>query len=81
MSSSNRHWPSMFKSKPTHHQWQHDVINPSLVPNGSCHRPQYTTTTTQQQGSKIKGLRSRSRGGTLGRSRFGFWKRSLTPGW
>ncbi|PRQ29055.1 putative transcription factor Homobox-WOX family [Rosa chinensis] len=45
MASSNRHWPSMFKSKPTHHQWQHDVINPSIVPNGSCHRPPYTTTT------------------------------------
>ncbi|THU46533.1 hypothetical protein C4D60_Mb09t05940 [Musa balbisiana] len=27
MASSNRHWPSMFKSKPcnAHHQWQHDV--------------------------------------------------------
>ncbi|KAM1033143.1 hypothetical protein TB2_036169 [Malus domestica] len=41
MASSNRHWPSMFKSKPancsTHHQWQHE-INPSLVSNG-CHRP------------------------------------------
>ncbi|XP_022723741.1 WUSCHEL-related homeobox 9-like [Durio zibethinus] len=32
MASSNRHWPSMFKSKPcnTHHQWQSD-INPSLM--------------------------------------------------
>ncbi|KAG7026544.1 WUSCHEL-related homeobox 9, partial [Cucurbita argyrosperma subsp. argyrosperma] len=31
MASSNRHWPSMFKSKPcnSHHQWQHD-INPNL---------------------------------------------------
>ncbi|XP_048447262.1 WUSCHEL-related homeobox 9-like [Pyrus x bretschneideri] len=41
MASSNRHWPSMFKSKPadcsTHHQWQHD-ISPSLVSN-SCHQP------------------------------------------
>ncbi|KAL6206651.1 hypothetical protein ACLB2K_023899 [Fragaria x ananassa] len=42
MASSNRHWPSMFKSKPTHHQWQHDA---TLVPNGSCHRPPYGTTT------------------------------------
>ncbi|PQQ04573.1 hypothetical protein Pyn_24248 [Prunus yedoensis var. nudiflora] len=29
MASSNRHWPSMFKSKPancsTHHQWQPDI--------------------------------------------------------
>ncbi|XP_027348338.1 WUSCHEL-related homeobox 9 [Abrus precatorius] len=32
MASSNRHWPSMFKSKPCnpHHQWQHD-INSSLM--------------------------------------------------
>ncbi|XVF27566.1 hypothetical protein REPUB_Repub14bG0119400 [Reevesia pubescens] len=43
MASSNRHWPSMFKSKPcnTHHQWQHD-INPSLMPNG-CHKAPYTS--------------------------------------
>uniref|UniRef100_F6HM56 Homeobox domain-containing protein n=1 Tax=Vitis vinifera TaxID=29760 RepID=F6HM56_VITVI len=43
MASSNRHWPSMFKSKPcnTHHQWQHD-INPSLISSG-CHRPPYTS--------------------------------------
>ncbi|KAM7265429.1 hypothetical protein ACFE04_003112 [Oxalis oulophora] len=43
MASSNRHWPSMFKSKPCnthhHHQWQHD-INPSLISStGNCHRP------------------------------------------
>ncbi|KAL5575333.1 hypothetical protein UlMin_017032 [Ulmus minor] len=46
MASSNRHWPSMFKSKPcnSHHQWQHD-INPSLISSG-CHRPgQYTSVT------------------------------------
>ncbi|XVF25720.1 hypothetical protein REPUB_Repub13aG0238100 [Reevesia pubescens] len=43
MASSNRHWPSMFKSKPcnTHHQWQHD-INPSLMSSGS-HRAPYTS--------------------------------------
>ncbi|KAF8413802.1 hypothetical protein HHK36_001795 [Tetracentron sinense] len=43
MASSNRHWPSMFKSKPcnTHHHWQHD-INPSLTTSG-CHRPSYTS--------------------------------------
>ncbi|KAI3456205.1 hypothetical protein Pfo_012868 [Paulownia fortunei] len=43
MASSNRHWPSMFKSKPcntTHHQWQHDV-NSSLMSTG-CHRTPYT---------------------------------------
>ncbi|XWS19664.1 hypothetical protein CRYUN_Cryun31cG0034900 [Craigia yunnanensis] len=43
MASSNRHWPSMFKSKPcnTHHLWQHD-INPSLMSNG-CHKAPYTS--------------------------------------
>ncbi|CAK9181882.1 unnamed protein product [Ilex paraguariensis] len=44
MASSNRHWPSMFKSKPCnthHHQWQHDV-NSSLVSNG-CHRAPFTS--------------------------------------
>ncbi|XP_010260387.1 PREDICTED: WUSCHEL-related homeobox 9-like [Nelumbo nucifera] len=41
MASSNRHWPSMFKSKPcnTHHQWQHD-INPSLM-STPCQRTPY----------------------------------------
>ncbi|KAK4796419.1 hypothetical protein SAY86_028745 [Trapa natans] len=39
MASSNRHWPSMFKSKP--HQWQHD-INPSILSTG-CHRSQYSS--------------------------------------
>ncbi|XP_052202700.1 WUSCHEL-related homeobox 9 [Diospyros lotus] len=45
MASSNRHWPSMFKSKPCssshHHQWQHD-INPSLL-STACHRPPFTS--------------------------------------
>ncbi|KAI4306417.1 hypothetical protein L6164_029696 [Bauhinia variegata] len=43
MASSNRHWPSMFKSKPcnAHHQWQHD-INSSLISTG-CHRSPYTS--------------------------------------
>ncbi|KAK9267265.1 hypothetical protein L1049_009687 [Liquidambar formosana] len=43
MASSNRHWPSMFKSKPcnTHHQWQHD-INPSLMSSG-CHKAPYSS--------------------------------------
>ncbi|KAJ1394009.1 Homeobox-like domain superfamily [Sesbania bispinosa] len=41
--ASNRHWPSMFKSKPCnpHHQWQHD-INSSLMSSG-CHRSPYTS--------------------------------------
>ncbi|XP_021907721.1 WUSCHEL-related homeobox 9 isoform X2 [Carica papaya] len=44
MASSNRHWPSMFKSKPcnTHHQWQHD-INPSSLISTGCHGPPYTS--------------------------------------
>ncbi|KAG4124271.1 hypothetical protein ERO13_D10G029500v2 [Gossypium hirsutum] len=43
MASSNRHWPSMFKSKPcnTNHQWQHD-INSSLM-SSSCHRSSFTS--------------------------------------
>ncbi|GAV76964.1 Homeobox domain-containing protein [Cephalotus follicularis] len=47
MASSNRHWPSMFKSKPCnthhHHQWQHD-INSSLMSSG-CHRAPYASVT------------------------------------
>ncbi|KAG8635411.1 WUSCHEL-related homeobox 9 [Manihot esculenta] len=45
MASSNRHWPSMFKSKPcnTHqHQWQNDVNSSSLVSTG-CHRHPYAS--------------------------------------
>ncbi|CAI9760170.1 unnamed protein product [Fraxinus pennsylvanica] len=44
MASSNRHWPSMFKSKPcnsTHHQRQHDM-NSSLMSTG-CHGTPYTS--------------------------------------
>ncbi|ESQ51994.1 hypothetical protein EUTSA_v10016784mg [Eutrema salsugineum] len=38
MASSNRHWPSMFKSKPhPHHQWQHDINSP-LLPSSASHR-------------------------------------------
>lgn len=43
--SSNRHWPSMFKSKPcntTLRQWQHDVNSP-LISSGACHRTPYTS--------------------------------------
>ncbi|XP_061341524.1 WUSCHEL-related homeobox 9-like [Gastrolobium bilobum] len=44
MASSNRHWPSMFKSKPCnpHHQWQHD-INSSLMSTNGCHRSPYAS--------------------------------------
>ncbi|KAK7280378.1 hypothetical protein RJT34_25442 [Clitoria ternatea] len=44
MASSNRHWPSMFKSKPCnpHHQWQHDINHSSLISTG-CHRSPYTS--------------------------------------
>ncbi|XP_068665553.1 WUSCHEL-related homeobox 9-like [Aristolochia californica] len=43
MAQSNRHWPSMFKSKPctAHHQWQHE-INPSLIAN-SCSKAPYSS--------------------------------------
>ncbi|RQO88971.1 hypothetical protein POPTR_004G051600v4 [Populus trichocarpa] len=45
MASSNKHWPSMFKSKPCNphdHQWQHD-INPSSIISTGCHRTPYTS--------------------------------------
>nr|APR63647.1 WUSCHEL-related homeobox 9 [Populus tomentosa] len=45
MASSNKHWPSMFKSKPCNphdHQWQHD-INPSSIMSTGCHRTPYTS--------------------------------------
>ncbi|KAJ8761514.1 hypothetical protein K2173_001649 [Erythroxylum novogranatense] len=45
MASSNRHWPSMFKSKPCsshHNQWQHDINSPSLMSSG-CLRTPYTS--------------------------------------
>ncbi|WOL11003.1 WUSCHEL-related homeobox 9-like [Canna indica] len=40
MASSNRHWPSLFKSKPcnSHHQWQHDI-------NPCHHKSPYTSMT------------------------------------
>ncbi|KAK7362761.1 hypothetical protein VNO77_04882 [Canavalia gladiata] len=43
MASSNRHWPSMFKSKPCnpHHQWQHD-INSSLI-STACQKSPYSS--------------------------------------
>ncbi|KAI3697894.1 hypothetical protein L6452_30997 [Arctium lappa] len=46
MASSNRHWPSMFKSKPTcnthhHHQWQSHESNNLL--SSACHRSPYTS--------------------------------------
>ncbi|PIA35054.1 hypothetical protein AQUCO_03600007v1 [Aquilegia coerulea] len=35
MASSNRHWPSMFKTKPCnpHHQWQHDISPTHNIPH------------------------------------------------
>ncbi|KAK9131949.1 hypothetical protein Scep_011477 [Stephania cephalantha] len=45
MASSNRHWPSMFKSKPCnthHHQWQHD-INPSSLMSSTCQRSSFNS--------------------------------------
>ncbi|KAG4401096.1 hypothetical protein GLYMA_07G203000v4 [Glycine max] len=45
MSSSNRHWPNMFKSKPCnnpHNQWQHD-INSSIVSTGGYQRSPYAS--------------------------------------
>ncbi|KAK2972892.1 hypothetical protein RJ640_030009 [Escallonia rubra] len=53
MASSNRHWPSMFKSKPcsTHHQWQHDINPTSLVSTGGCHRAPYASVTGSEERS------------------------------
>ncbi|XP_072994707.1 WUSCHEL-related homeobox 9-like isoform X1 [Typha latifolia] len=44
MASSNRHWPSLFKSKPcnTHHQWQHDINSSSLL-SGGYQKTSYTS--------------------------------------
>ncbi|KAK4386571.1 WUSCHEL-related homeobox 9 [Sesamum angolense] len=46
MGSSNRHWPSMFKSKPsnttTHQQWQHDLNNSSSHISTGSQRNHYT---------------------------------------
>ncbi|KAM0945925.1 putative transcription factor homeobox-WOX family [Dioscorea sansibarensis] len=41
MASSNRHWPSLFKSKPcsTHHQWQPDINHSSSLLSSSCQKP------------------------------------------
>ncbi|XP_041023357.1 WUSCHEL-related homeobox 9-like [Juglans microcarpa x Juglans regia] len=54
MASSNRHWPSMFKSKPcnTHHQWQHD-INSSLMSSG-CNRASYTSAGCEERSPEPK---------------------------
>ncbi|KAL8260241.1 hypothetical protein R6Q59_028194 [Mikania micrantha] len=47
MASSNRHWPSMFKSKPTHHHHQcfsNDSNNLlSSASASACHRSPYTS--------------------------------------
>ncbi|KAK9150304.1 hypothetical protein Syun_008613 [Stephania yunnanensis] len=52
MASSNRHWPSMFKSKPCnthHHQWQHD-INPSSLMSSTCQRSSFNSSEYGQVG-------------------------------
>ncbi|XP_076952157.1 WUSCHEL-related homeobox 9-like [Bidens hawaiensis] len=48
MASSNRHWPSMFKSKPTcntrhHHQWHSNDSNNLLSSASACHRSPYSS--------------------------------------
>ncbi|KAI3939569.1 hypothetical protein MKX01_038524 [Papaver californicum] len=49
MASSNRHWPSMFKSKPcdSHPQWQHEINTSSLM--SSCQRPSYTPSGNEER--------------------------------
>ncbi|KAL5730596.1 hypothetical protein ACHQM5_003398 [Ranunculus cassubicifolius] len=48
MASSNRHWPSMFKSKPcnSHHQWQHD-LNPTHI--SSCQRSPFASSGNEER--------------------------------
>ncbi|CAI9087351.1 OLC1v1021403C1 [Oldenlandia corymbosa var. corymbosa] len=56
MASSNRHWPSMFKSKPcnSHLQWQHD-INSSLVSSTGCQRtPTYAPSGCEERSPEPK---------------------------
>ncbi|KAK7246419.1 hypothetical protein RIF29_41287 [Crotalaria pallida] len=62
MASSNRHWPSMFKSKPRpcsphhhhhHHQWQHDV-NSSLISTASCHKSPYSSSGCEERSPEPK---------------------------
>ncbi|XP_039122757.1 WUSCHEL-related homeobox 9-like isoform X2 [Dioscorea cayenensis subsp. rotundata] len=45
MASSNRHWPSLFKSKPcnTHHQWQSDINHSSSLLSSSCQKPPFSS--------------------------------------
>ncbi|XP_028766531.1 WUSCHEL-related homeobox 9-like [Neltuma alba] len=53
MASSNRHWPSMFKSKPCnpHHPWQqHDMNSSSLISSSSCHRTPYAPSSSSSSG-------------------------------
>ncbi|XP_054795529.1 WUSCHEL-related homeobox 9-like [Prosopis cineraria] len=54
--NSNRHWPSMFKSKPCnslhHHQWKHDSFkSSSLISPSSCHRTTYTSVGVEEERS------------------------------
>nr|XP_043611605.1 LOW QUALITY PROTEIN: WUSCHEL-related homeobox 8-like [Erigeron canadensis] len=43
MGSSNRHWPSMFKSKPTHHHHHHQWHAHGSTNLISCHRSPYSS--------------------------------------
>nr|XP_027109201.1 WUSCHEL-related homeobox 9-like isoform X1 [Coffea arabica] len=55
MASSNRHWPSMFKSKPcnSQHQWQHE-INSSLISNGCQRAPSCASSGSEERSPEPK---------------------------
>ncbi|KAK4259708.1 hypothetical protein QN277_006014 [Acacia crassicarpa] len=56
MASSNRHWPSMFKSKPCnphhHHPWHHDMNSSSLISSATttCHRTPHSSSSSSSSG-------------------------------
>ncbi|KAK7252110.1 hypothetical protein RIF29_35838 [Crotalaria pallida] len=52
MASSNRHWPSMFKSKPCN-QWQHE-INSSILSSNGCHRNTYNSSGCEERSPEPK---------------------------
>ncbi|XP_028780283.1 WUSCHEL-related homeobox 9-like [Neltuma alba] len=59
-SNPNRHWPSMFKSKPCsnslhhHHQWKLDNINSPFISPSSCHRTSYTSGVEEERSAEPK---------------------------
>ncbi|GFY91912.1 homeobox-3 [Actinidia rufa] len=74
MASSNRHWPSMFKSKPcNHHQWQHDINPNSPLMSTACHRTPYSSVKKEPRSQNPGGIRSQSKSGS--------WKPSSTRAW